>query len=300
MKNTINPNGWLTTAQERKSYLIYFSGQNVIYTFVFMFLTSYLLLSGIDAVAVAGVLAVVKIWDAVNDCIFGGLIDKIKFKKGGKFMPWIRVSLPAIAITTLILFGIPQNITAGAKLIWFAIAYILWDTAYTISDVPVHGLVTTITNTQSERIDLMSKNRITSYIGVLFAMGLGYVLPSELVGFSFTTISWIVVGIAVLTMIWLCINGNERAITNRADEKSYTIREMFRYFAGNKYLFTYFGGLLLFSGLNTATSVLQFACFYLFDSAMIATVIVMMSFFPSVLISFIMPSLLKKIDKGNL
>jgi Na+/melibiose symporter-like transporter len=296
-KNTSTPDGWLTTAKERKSYLIYFSGQNVIYTFVFMFLTSYLLLCGLDAVAVAGVLAVVKIWDAVNDCIFGGLIDKIKFKKGGKFMPWIRLSLPAIAIATLILFGIPQSISAGAKLIWFAIAYILWDTAYTISDVPVYGLITTITNTQSERTDLMSKNRITAYIGVLLAMGLGYVLPTELVGLSFTTVSWIVVGIAILTMIWLCINVNERAIKSKDGEKSYTIREMFRYFAGNKYLFTYFGGLLLFSGLNTATSVLQFACFYLFDSAMIATVIVMMSFFPSVLISFIMPSLLKKIDK---
>ncbi|MCL2208558.1 MAG: MFS transporter [Treponema sp.] len=289
--------GWLTTAKERRSYLIYFSGQNTVYTYVFMFLTSYLLLCELDAASVAGVLIVVKIWDAVNDCIFGSLMDKLKFRKGGKFIPWIRISLPAIIISTLLLFSIPQSLGVSAKLIWFTVSYILWDTAYTLCDVPVYGLVTTMTNAQAERTDLMTKSRITAYLGVLFAMGLGYVLPAEQVGLSFTSISYIVAGIAAVTMIWLCINGREGALKSESAGNSYTIREMFRYFAGNKYLFIYYGGLLLFSGFNTATSVLQFACFYLFNSAMIASVVAMTSFLPAVIISLFMPSLLKKIDK---
>lgn len=294
---TANREGWLTTLKERRTYWLYFSGQNMIYTFIYMFLTTYLLLCGLDAIATAGVLIIVKVWDAVNDFVFGGLIDKIKFKRGGKFMPWLKISLPGIAIATLLMFAIPQGLGTGMKLVWFAVAYILWDTAYTICDVPLYGLVTTMTDSQTERTELMSKSRITAYIGALLAMGLGYVLPSEQVGLSYTAIAFIIVGIAVLTMIWLCLRGKEHVTEKSEEEKSYTVREMFRYLTGNKYLFIYYGGLLLFMGLNTASSVLQFACFYLFDSAMIATVVAAVSFAPSVLIAFIMPSLLKKFDK---
>jgi Na+/melibiose symporter-like transporter len=72
---------------------------------------------------------------------------------------------------------------------------------------------------------------------------------------------------------------------------------MLGYLAHNKYLLIYFAGLFFFSGLNTATAVVQFACFYLFSNAMIATVIAAVSFVPAVILSFFMPALLKRFDK---
>jgi len=296
-KKPLNQDGWLTSVKERRVYWMYFSGQNMIYAYVTMFLATYLLLCGLDAAATAGVLIAVKVWDAVNDIIFGALIDKVKFKKGGRFVPWLRISLPFIIVTTLLMFGIPGGFDAGLKLVWFAVAYVLFDAAYTICDVPVYGLVTTMTNVQAERTELMAKSRITSYIGVIIVLGFGYILPTEQVGLSFTTIARIIAVIAFLTMIWLCIYGKEHVVRDREKEKTYTIREMFRYLARNKYLLIFFGGLLLFSGLNTALGVIQFACFYLFNSAMLATVIAAIGFAPSVILAFLLPSLLKRFDK---
>lgn len=290
---------WMTTSGERRSYSVYFMGQNMIYTLVYMFLPTYLLLVGLDAAATAGVLILVKVWDAVNDCLFGGLIDKIKVKKGSRFIPWMRISLPAIGLSTILLFSIPNGLALGSKLIWFAVTYILWDTAYTLCDVPLYGLVTTMTTIQSERTDLLTKSRILANIGVLFALGFGYVLPAEQVGLSFTVIAWIVTVLSMALMIWLTLRVKERAVRER-EEDSYGIREMFRYLIGNKYLLIYYLGLFLLSGLNTATSVLQFACFYLFDSAMIATVVAAMSFVPAVIIAFFMPVLLKRFDKFHM
>ena len=43
-----NPAGWRTAKKERVAYGSYFLGQNMIYTFPFMFLTTYLLMSGIS------------------------------------------------------------------------------------------------------------------------------------------------------------------------------------------------------------------------------------------------------------
>jgi Na+/melibiose symporter-like transporter len=88
--------GWLTNVRERRIYWSYFMGRNMIYAFVTLFLATYLLLFGLDAASTAGVLLAAMVWDAVNDIIFGALIDKVKFKKGGRFIPWLRISLPFI------------------------------------------------------------------------------------------------------------------------------------------------------------------------------------------------------------
>ncbi len=300
VKKRIDTSGWQTSTKERRVYWAYFFGQNMIYMYIYMFLATYLLLCGLDATATAGVLIAVKVWDGVNDIIFGTLIDKVKFKKGGKFVPWLRMSLPVILIATLFLFGIPQDLGMGTKLIWFAVAYILFDTGYTISDVPLYGMVTTMTNSQSERTELMAKSRITSYSGALLVLIAGYVLPSEMVGMSFTTISYLIVAIAFVTMIWLCIYGREHLVGDRTKEKTYTMRQMLRYIVKNKYLLIFFGGLFFFTGLNTAQSVLQFATFYLFDSAMLATVVAAIAFVPAVVISFFLPALLRRFDKHKM
>ncbi|MCL2756672.1 MAG: MFS transporter [Coriobacteriia bacterium] len=300
MKRTQDTSGWMTSKKERRSYWAYFFGQNMIYMYLYMFLATYLLLCGMNAAATAGILIAVKVWDAVNDILFGTLIDKLRFKKGGRFIPWLRISLPFILLTTLLLFGIPQSFDMGMKLVWFALAYILFDTAYTLCDVPLYGLVTNMTNNQSERTDLMAKSRITSYSGALLALMMGMILPSEQIGMSFTTIAVIITALAAVSMVWLCLFTKEHVGESKTDEKSYTLREMLKYFAGNKYLFIFFGGLIFFHGLNTAQSVLQFATFYLFDSAMIATVVAAVSFIPSVLISFFLPALIKRFDKHRM
>ena len=75
---------------------------------------------------------------------------------------------------------------------------------------------------------------------------------------------------------------------------------MFSYLVHNKYLLVYYGGLLLFTGLNTSATVLQFTSFYLFNNSLIATIIAALSFAPAIVVAFFMPFLLKRIDKFKL
>ena len=77
---------WQTTKPERKSYYTYFFGQNMIYNMIAGYLTTFLLLIGVDPVKSAAVMLVVKVWDAVNDAIFGVVFDKIKELPNGKIM----------------------------------------------------------------------------------------------------------------------------------------------------------------------------------------------------------------------
>ena len=294
-----NPAGWRTAKKERTAYGLYFLGQNMIYTFPFMFLTTYLLMTGIPPVKTAGILVLLKVWDAVNDALFGGLIDGVHFKKG-KFIPWLRISLPVILLATLALFHIPGSFSENGKLIWFAVAYLIWDTSYTLCDVPIFGLITTMTDNQEERTSLMTTGRIYANIGVIIAMICGYVLPTEMVGMSFSATAIIIVIIALINMVFICVSGKEHSLKAAQTEENFSLRRMFSYLVHNKYLLVYYLGMFLYSGLNTAAAVLQFACFYLFNNAMIATLVGALSFAPAVLISFIMPKLLGRFDKYKL
>ena len=150
------PEGWTTEPGERISSYSYFAGQNMIYTLFNVCLTTYLLFLGIDPIKSATVMLIVKVWDAVNDTLFGVIFDSIKFKSGKKYIPWIRVSTILIPIATILTFIIPSNASEGVKLGWFAIAYILWDTAYTLCDVPIFGVLTSMSQSVDERNSIQS------------------------------------------------------------------------------------------------------------------------------------------------
>ena len=154
-KLSYTPANWCTSNKERKSYYLYLSGQNMIYTMITSFLTTYLLFQGVDPVKSGTVMLIVKIWDAINDAIFGCIFDKVKFKSKQKFLPWLKISLPIIPLATALLYMIPNGAGEMVKLLWFAIFYLIWDTVYTLCDVPIHGMVTVMTDNLDERTSII-------------------------------------------------------------------------------------------------------------------------------------------------
>ena len=82
--------GYRTTKGERFSYWMYFLGENIFYGLIAINMQTFYSDVGITAASVAIILFITKLWDAVNDPLFGVLIDRIKFKKGpppdGRFL----------------------------------------------------------------------------------------------------------------------------------------------------------------------------------------------------------------------
>lgn len=283
-------------AKERHGYGLYFFGQNIVYFLPYLFLSSYLLMCGIHAGLVAGIMLATKIWDACNDAIFGAMVDKIHLK-GGKFLPWVRVSVIPICVITFLLFSIPSNWPMGAKLAWYVVTYILWDISYTLCDTPAYAMVTTMTSDQSQRTKLQTTARIYANIGMCFAVGFGNVLTSQEVGLSFTQAAAIGAVVALASMAVLCFTGRERVHVKPVNEESYTLRELLSYLKSNKYLLIYYVGLLLQIGLNTMPVVAMFACFYFFDSALLAALFTGLPYVAGALAGFILPVLLRKWEK---
>ena len=295
MKNT--PHGYMTTRKERISYWSFFIGQNIYYNITAAFISTYLAMQGIPLAKVGMVLLIVKVWDAVNDPIFGFLFDRIRFKNGQKSLPWIRVAVALFPVVTIVLFSIPSGLSEAGKLWWFGISYILWDTVYTISDVPVYSMLTTMTDNLAERSSLLSINRVYSGAGVLIY---GVVLPlliGESVGMR---VGWAVAVLSVfsvLTMLPLCFNCKERNYKPEEQDESFTPRQMLRYLRSNKYLLIYYAGFCFTDALRTSGAVLLFVSFYLFGNSGYSILLNILNMVPGVFAAMAMPALLKRFDK---
>ena len=288
---------YMTTFSERLSYWTYFVGQNVYYNITAAFISTYLAMQGIDLAKVALVLLIVKIWDAVNDPIFGYIFDKVQFKSGQKSLPWLRIAVALIPVVTIILFSIPSGMSELGKLIWFGVAYVLWDTVYTLTDVPAYAMLNTMTDNLEERNLLLSVNRVFSGGGVVIY---GVVLPlliSESVGMSASMAIAIMSIFSAITMVPLCLKCKERNYKPGQEDENFTPRQMLRYLGKNKYLLTYYGGYMATDALKTSAAVLLFVSFYLFGDSLFSIVLNFLNMVPGVFAAMLMPTILKKLDK---
>ena len=286
---------WSTEPTERLSYYSYFAGQNMIYTLFNVCLTTYLLFLGIDPLKSASIMLIVKVWDAVNDTLFGVIFDSIKFKSGKKYLPWIRVSTVLIPLATVLTFIIPSDSSERVKLIWFAVAYILWDTAYTLCDVPIFGVLTSMSQSIDERNTIQSYKSIATYAGVGVTSTLSTVLISEKVGMNYGMISAIICVIAFGLMLPASFKLKERYHAE-ADE-TFTIRRMFSYLFKNKYLLIYYVGIFFYSSLQIGNAFTLYVSYYLFNSALFSLVVGAVGTVPQLLIALWLPKLIRKYDK---
>ena len=287
-----NPN-YMTTKKERLSYWTYFVGQNVYYNITFIYLSAYLAMQGIALWKVSLVLLVVKIWDAVNDPIFGYIFDKVKFKNGQKSMPWLRIAVTFIPVVTIAVFAIPGGFSETGKLIWFAVAYLLWDTIYTLTDVPAYSMLNTMTDNLQERNLLLSVNRVFSGAGYLLCV----VAMPLLIGKSYSFAVIVLSILSSLTMVPLCIFCKERNYDPARDGGDFSFRQMFEYLGKNKYLLTYYGGYMATDALKTSAATTLFVSFFLFGSELYSIVLNLLGMVPGVFAAMLMPTILKRLDK---
>ena len=267
LKQLLNNPNYSVPIKERGSFWSYGIGMIFYYMIVGSYMNTYLLLQGVDLKAIALILLLVKIWDAVNDPLFAFIFDRIKFKRE-KCLPWLRIAAFIMPLASILFFQIPSHWSHAGKLVWFTVTYMLWDAAYTVCDVPFFSMTTTMTVNMDERNTLFSVARVFHGAGTLLCTTAMTWLVGENVGMSFGTASIIVCGIGVLFTIPLCFLGKERyAVTTKENgepEQKFTLKEMFSYLKKNKYLTIMYGCQILSGALATGGAAGMVGTFYLY------------------------------------
>ncbi|HWR19988.1 MAG TPA: glycoside-pentoside-hexuronide (GPH):cation symporter [Clostridia bacterium] len=296
----------LSARTQRISVVAAGFGQNMVLTFVstflLMYLTQYAGISKGGLVAVTAILAVGKVFDALNDPVMGTLIDKTR-TRWGKLRPYILFSALPVAFFSAALFCLPNG-SESLKLWFFGVCFFLWDIAYTLCDVPYWGLIGAAFSEGSER------NKVISHVRAFGAIALGLATLgapwlAKLLSFApeTTGIGWslaaIVVSIIGMGMFLLAFFNTRETRVYAAGQQT-SLKELFSTFFKNKPLFL----VLLGSVLGFGRSIIQaggavFAVIAYKDEGYFTliggAIIVGMA-----LASFVTPALLKRIKEKPL
>ena len=113
---------------------------------------------------------VARIWDAINDPIWGRIIDGAKVRKDGRYRHWIKVFAVPVALGAVLMFVDVRGFSAGGKLAWIYVTYILFGMLYTCINIPYGSLAQVITSSDKERSSLSVFRSIGSTFGAMPAM----------------------------------------------------------------------------------------------------------------------------------
>ncbi|MGD9100519.1 MAG: MFS transporter [Anaerolineae bacterium] len=132
-----------------------------------------------DAAFIAAGLAstalwVAKLWDAVNDPLFGWLSDRTTSRFGKRRVYMIFGALP-LAVSVMLLWFVPGGLSDAAIFVWIVFTFMLFDTLWTLTNVPYYALTAELTEDYDERASLTA-----------FRMVLG--VPAYVVGAALTPV----------------------------------------------------------------------------------------------------------------
>lgn len=174
---------------------------------------------------------VARAWDALNDPMMGVTVDRTSTKYG-KMRPYVLIGSFLMLVTTIVLFMPLTGAPTMFKMIFADVSYIIFDMAYTLTDVPAMGLMSVATPNSDERASLLSFYVTVGSVGSLLPVGLLTIfrsfIPEKYVYFAMSIFVGIITSAAYLTLFK---NSKERFSTHT---EKIAVRDMIKASCKNK------------------------------------------------------------------
>jgi GPH family glycoside/pentoside/hexuronide:cation symporter len=281
-----------TSAGVKAVYYSYFLGQNMLYFIVnqyaMLYFTDYV---GITAKVVGTIFLAARIWDAVDDPMFGVIVDKCNMK-GGKYKPWINFVAFGLPIVSFLLFCIP-NISMAGKITFAAVIYVLWGMTYTVSDVPGFAIATVMTKNINERNEMLATSRLFAVLGLML-VSLTIIPLSERFGWTGAALI-----IAMVAMVFMNLQRRKVAEKYKAKEENVTLKKILSCLFHNKYLLIYYLCITLWLATSTSTLTLDYFTKYNLGDSSLVGVLMAAAVLPMMADALLVQKLIKKFGKNK-
>lgn len=216
--------GW----SERIGYGSAQLGMNMINGVMGSFLTIYFTnVALLDAAVISSIIAISKLFDGVSDIVIGRMVDNTKSKMG-KGRSWIlRMCIP-FAITTMLLFFVPQNFPNMLKYVYVFLLYNLVSTVcFTGMAVPFYSMISLITRNPYERGMLGNVQQIFQTLGNIIINSFFVVLLTKFTSDAqniYTqqafTLTMLVVCIVMVITSLICVISTRERVTDETPKQA--------------------------------------------------------------------------------
>ena len=115
------------------------------------------------------IIMIATIWDGINDPLMGIITDRTR-SKYGRHRRYLLLSIPPLVISYTMLwnsFGLDAKEHPTACVMYYAFAYILYKTAYTMVDVPHTAMLPTLAPDYIKRTQYTSVSYIFNSVGMV-------------------------------------------------------------------------------------------------------------------------------------
>lgn len=115
------------------------------------------------------IIMIATIWDGINDPLMGIITDRTR-SKYGRHRRYLLLSIPPLVISYTMLwnsFGLDAKEHSTACVMYYAFAYILYKTAYTMVDVPHTAMLPTLAPEYNKRTQYTSVSYIFNSVGMV-------------------------------------------------------------------------------------------------------------------------------------
>ena len=138
--------------------------------FSWMFVGNFLMIFytdvfGIGMGAVATLMLVSRLWDAINDPVIGALSDRTK-SRWGRYRPWLLFGAPITALILILVFWAHPDWSQGAKIAYMSATYCLLVLGYTSVNLPYGTLCGAMTQDIDERASLNTSRSVSAMIAI--------------------------------------------------------------------------------------------------------------------------------------
>ena len=219
-----------------------------------LFLIFLLDVVGLEPAKAALAIFIGKSWDYVNDPIIGYLADRTR-TRWGRRRPYLLFGFIPFGLAFALMWIIPPFENQWVLTAYYAFAYFVYDSLYTVVSMPYVALTPELTQDYDERTSLTSYRMAFSLVGGLVA----FVVPLMIIGTlepanaDRVVTMGIVFGIAsALPLLFTFLGTREKEIY--ASQPQPGLREQFRAVRGNR-PFWFAAGIFLFTW--TAIEIIQ-------------------------------------------
>ena len=189
---------------------------NILAFFLLYFFTS---VAGMNAALAGSLLLISKIWDAVNDPIVGMWSDRTRSGKWGRRYPWMLWGAIPFGITFFLQWIVPKfssdPATNQTGLFWYYIAVaIVFNTFYTIVNLPYTALTPELTQDYNERTSLNSFRFTFSIGGSIISLILAQVIFASVadVAQRYLILGGICAVLSTLPLYWCVFGTRARSV----------------------------------------------------------------------------------------
>ena len=205
----------------------------------------------------ANALLVGKIWDGINDPLFGWLSDRTS-SRFGKRRAYMILGAAPLAVSIMLLWIVPHGLSSLGVFLWIAGTFIFFDTMWTATNVPYYALTAELTEDYDERASLTAYRMVLGVPAYIIGAGLTPVIAgltlfaSQRTGYRAVGILY---GLLAAAALWIAAAGiRERGRVSEARAQAppwRTLRDTLRNRAFGQLLAAYLLANTAFSLIRT-------------------------------------------------